>query len=160
MQADAVAAAAAEAERASTPVPVPPAPPPAVDPDPAHPTRFKPRHQGYQATVRGPYVSKRFGLPLSRFLTNHTHTSQAAPRRQMCEFCRFLFHRRDGEARIDQLKRVIDCPEFFVPDKTRTTAKQCSFCEAPLCVKFCFEFFHRVEVDIEGNITGCRPPLS
>jgi hypothetical protein len=42
-----------------------------------------------QATVpRGPYVSKRFGLPLARFMTNHmhTHTSQAAPRRQMCEF--------------------------------------------------------------------------
>jgi hypothetical protein len=161
MQTDAVAAAAAEAGRASTPVPVPPAPPPATDPDPAHPTRFKPAHQGHQATVpRGPYVSKRFGLPLARFMTAHTHTSQAAPRRQQCEFCRFIFHKHDGEARVDQLKRVIDCPAFFVPDKTRTTAKQCSFCATPLCVKFCFEFFHRVEVDTEGNITGCRPPLS
>jgi hypothetical protein len=86
-------------------------------------------------------------------MTDHTHASQAAPQRQQCEFCRFLFHKRDGEARVDQLKRVIDCPEFFVPDKTRRTVKQCSFCEAPLCAKFCF-------VDTEGNITGCRPPLS
>jgi hypothetical protein len=28
-------------------------------------------------------------------------TSQAAPRRQQCEFCRFIFHKRDGEARVD-----------------------------------------------------------
>jgi hypothetical protein len=43
-------------------------------PDPAHPNRFKPGHQGHQATVpRGPYVSKRFGLPLARFMTDHTH---------------------------------------------------------------------------------------
>jgi hypothetical protein len=162
MQAEAVAAAAAEAERASTPVPVTSqAPPPAADPDPAHLHRFKPGHHGHQATVpRGPYFSKRFGLPLARFMTDHTHTSQAAPQCQQCEFCRFIFHKRDGEARVDQLKRVIDCPAFFLPDKMRRTAKQCSFCATPLCVRFCFEFFHRVEVDTEGNITGCRPPLS
>jgi hypothetical protein len=94
-----------------------------IQPTGPHPTSFKPALQGHQATVpRGPYVSKRFGLPLARFMTNHTHTSQAAPRRQMCEFCRFIFHKRDGEARVDQLKRVIDCPAFFVPDKTRWRA--------------------------------------
>jgi hypothetical protein len=73
-------------------------------------------------------------------------------------FCRFIFDNHEGEARLAHLKGVIDCPEFFVPDKARQAPKQCSFCKVPLCAKFCFEFFHRIDIDTEGNITGCRPP--
>jgi hypothetical protein len=147
--------AAAEVERAPTTVPVA-----SEDPDPAHRTRFKPHNKSQKNRPgRGPYVTKKFKLPLTRLLTNHEHKPQPAPTRHVCEFCRFVFHDHPGEARVDQLRGVIDCPGFFVPDKPRSTSKQCGFCEIPLCAKFCFEYFHRVEVDTEGNITGCRPPL-
>ena len=63
--------------------------------------------------------------------------------------------------RIEQLRQVIlndsdiGGPQC-IPEKPRSSTRKCSLCDKFLCRKFCFQAFHRIDVDGEDRIIGFR----
>ncbi|KAI5794566.1 hypothetical protein FPQ18DRAFT_155830 [Pyronema domesticum] len=122
----------------------------------APPEKKKPRRIG----TRGPYVSKTYRLPETRFLNRHPHHMDRSlepgtnlPIRSNCMFCKFLFHQTKGPQRREQLKTVLGS-DINMPRSLRRTVRHCSFCKVALCKDLCFPIFHRVTVDSENNVTG------